>query len=86
MALILSLDPDFLLRQPLVEQGVLPLLRREPLLLALHEGRVVARPVVELAPVEFHDPGGQPPQEDPVVGDEDQRAVVPEEEVFQPAD
>ena len=38
------------------------------------EGGVVAGPVVEAAPVELDDPGGQPAQEHPVVGDEDQRA------------
>ena len=53
-------DPDLLLGQLLVEEGVLPLLGREQLLLALEEGRVVAGPVVEPAAVELDDPGGQP--------------------------
>ena len=34
---------------------------------------IVAGPVEEAAPVELDDPGGQPAQEHPVVGDEDQR-------------
>ena len=71
---------DLLLGQLLVEEGVLPLLGRQQLLLALQEGRVVAGPVEEPAAVELDDPGGQPLQEDPVVGDEDERAAVAEQE------
>ena len=79
-------DPGLLLGQLLVEEGVLAGLGRQELLLALEEGGVVAGPVEEAAPVELDDPGGQPAQEHPVVGDEDQRAPVAQEEVLQPAD
>ena len=53
-------DPDLLLGQLLVEEGVLAGLGRQELLLALEEGRVVAGPVEEPAAVELDDPGGQP--------------------------
>ena len=56
------------------------------LLAPLQERRVVAGPVVEPAAVELDDPGGQPLEEDPVVGDEDERAAVAEQEVLEPAD
>ena len=79
-------DPDLLLGQPLVEEGVLALLGRQRGLLALEEGRVVARPVEEPAAVDLDDPGGQPAEERPVVGDEDQRPAEPEQVVFEPAD
>ena len=79
-------DPDLLLGQLLVEEGVLALLGREELLLAFEEGRVVAGPVVEPAPVELDDAGRQPPQEHPVVSDEHQRAAGAEQELFEPAD
>ena len=79
-------DPDLLLGQPLVEEGVLALLGGERGLLAFEEGRVVARPVEEPAAVDLDDPGGQPAEERPVVGDEDQRPAEPEQVVFEPAD
>ncbi len=79
-------NPDLFLRQLLVEEGRLPLLGGEELLLALEERRVVAGPVVEAAAVELGDPGGQPAEERAVVGDEDQRAAVAEQEVLEPAD
>ena len=53
-------DPDLFLGQPLVEERGLPLLGREGGLLALEEGRVVARPVEEPAAVDLDDPGRQP--------------------------
>ena len=67
-------NPDLFLGEPLVEERVLPRLGGEDLLPALEERRVVAGPVVEPAAVELDDPGGQPFEEDAVVGDEDERA------------
>ena len=79
-------DPDLLLGQPLVEEGVLTLLGRQRRLLALEEGRVVARPVEEPAAVDLDDPRGQPAQERPVVGHEDERPAEPEQVILEPAD
>ena len=79
-------DPRLLLGQLLVEEVPLAGLGREQLLAPLQEGGVVARPVGEAAAIELDDPGGQPFQEDPVVGDEDDRAAVAQQERLQPAD
>ena len=73
-------DPGLLLGQLLVEERLLLGLGGEQLLAPLQERRVVAGPVVEVAAVELDDPGGQPFQEDAVVGDEDERAAVAQQE------
>ena len=70
----------------LVEEGPLLGLGGQDLVAPLEERRVVARPVVEPAAIELDDPGRQPLEEDPVVGDEDDRAAVAEQEGLEPAD
>jgi hypothetical protein len=63
---------DLFLGQLLVEEVGLAGLGRQEFLLAPEEGGIVAGPVEEVPAVELDDPGGQPAQEHPVVGDEDQ--------------
>ena len=49
-------------------------------------GRIVSKQVGLPAPVELDDAGGEPPEEHPVVRDEDERAAVAEQELLEPAD
>ena len=78
-------NPRFLLSQLLVEELPLAGCGRQQLLPPFEEGGIVARPVPEAAAIELDDPGRQPFQEDPVVGDENDGAPVPQEERLQPA-
>ncbi len=77
-------NPRFLLSQLLVEEIPLASFGRQQLLPPLEEGGIVARPVREAAAIELDDPGRQVFQEDPVMGDENDRAHIPQEERLQP--
>jgi len=79
-------DPRFFLGQLLIELRLLRRLRVQYGLLARGEGIVVARPIDQPAAVDLDDARGQPPQERPVVGDEDQRAAVAQQVILQPGD
>ena len=79
-------DPRLLLAELLLEESPLLGFGGQDLVAPLQERRVVARPVTQPAAVELDDPGRQPFQEDTVVGDEDDRAAVSEQERLQPAD
>ena len=75
-----------LLGQFLVEFGPLLGFGLEGRLLAPQVGFVVARPACQPAAIELDDPRGQLAQEDPVVGNEQDRARMSHQEFFEPGD
>ena len=79
-------DPFLLLGQPLVEQGVVPGVFRQGLLLELEVVVVAAGPAREPGAIQLHDAGGQAPQEGAVVGDEQDAAGVIVDPVLEPLD
>ena len=79
-------DPDLLLRQHLVETGVLLRFGIEPFFFAAQVVAPVAGPTGQLATVDLDDPGRQRTQEAAVMGDEDQRTLPRLEEAFEPVD
>src|SRR3546814_6215715 len=81
-----DLDPDFLLRQHLVETRVLLRLGVEPFFLAAQVVVPVAWPAGHLAAVDLDDARGQRAQEAAVMGDEHERAGPALEEALEPVD
>jgi hypothetical protein len=79
-------DPRLLLGQLLVEQRVLLLLRLAQLLAQGQVAVVAVGPAGQPAAVQLDDAGGEPAQERAVVGDEQDRAVIAQQEVFKPVD
>src|SRR3546814_2714497 len=79
-------DPDFLLRQHLVETRVLLRLGVEPFFLAAQVVVPVAWPAGHLAAVDLDDARGQRAQEAAVMGDEHERAGPALEEALEPVD
>jgi hypothetical protein len=77
-------QPDFLLRELLVEHRVLALLVFQRGCLALQILAVAARPGPQPTPVQLHDPRRHPPQKRPVVRHEQNRPRKPPQEVLQP--
>ena len=78
--------PHFLLREFLVERGVLHVFRVQTLLAALKVRIEAAVVAVDLGSVELRHARGKPPYEGAVVADEHQRARLPGQILFQPAD
>ena len=79
-------DPLELSRQSAAARRLLLLLRREPRLLLLEPGRVVALERDAPAAVELEDPAGHVVEEVAVVRDRHHRALVVVEEALQPGD
>ncbi len=79
-------DPHFLLRETLVELGVLLRLVAQQLGLALGVHRVVAGPGGERAAIEVDDARRHRIDESPVVADEEQRARIVAQERLEPFD
>jgi hypothetical protein len=79
-------DPDFFLRQQLVEARLFQALGFEPLGLALLPLRKVAGKTQQAPAVEFDDAGSHCVQEAAVVGDDDGGAFPGAQHVFQPGD
>ncbi len=79
-------QPDFFLRQFLVEalEVARLVLQRRRFLLEIR--RIAAGPRRERATIEFDDPGGEVREEGAIVGDEEQRSRKRREVLFQPAD
>ncbi len=79
-------NPDLLLGQAFVEALALLGLGMQALLAPAQIVVVIARPIGELAAIEFEDAGGQIAQEAPIMGDEQQRALETEHQLFEPFD
>ncbi|MNS33755.1 hypothetical protein D3C72_658730 [compost metagenome] len=79
-------DPHFLLRQQLVELGLLHCLGGQQFGLAGLVGREVAREGHQPAPVQFDDAGGHAVQEGAIVGNQQHAAPEADQQVFEPAD
>ena len=79
-------DPDLFLRELAVEVRIGLRLGMEPFLAPAQIVGVIARPVGQPAAIEFQDARGDPLQEAPVVGDEQQCALKTDQEFFQPGD
>jgi hypothetical protein len=79
-------DPDFLLGQAFVEQGIGLGLGMQAFLAPAQVVVVVARPTRHLATVDLHDSCRQRTQEAAIVGDKHEAATQAVEEVFQPGD
>ncbi len=77
-------NPGLLLRQQTLLARALLCFGAVQCLATPQIGVVVAGKVAQAAPVQFHDARSQPPQEAPVVGDEDQGAAPAEQEFLQP--
>ena len=77
-------NPDFFLRELLVEEGILFFFRGEGLLLPHEKRVVVARPVEDPAPVDLENPVGHVPEKRAVVGDEHERSPPAAEKRFEP--
>ena len=79
-------DPDFFLRQDLVEAGVEQRLVLQLVNLGGGEGGEVAGIVAQRAAVEFDDAVGDVVEKGAVVGDQQQRALEILQQLFQPGD
>jgi len=79
-------DPDFFLRQELVETCLLKTFGLEPLGLTLLPLRKVARKAEQASAIEFDDAGGDSVEEAAIVGDDDGGALPGAQHVFQPGD
>jgi len=79
-------EPGFFLGELLVELRPLHGLAGQPFLLLADEGRIVTWPRREPAAIELDDPGREPLEKGAVVGDEDHRAGIFEQEGLEPLD
>ena len=79
-------DPNLLLSQLLVEQGLVLSFDFECRFFPLEERCVITRPVEQPAAIDLDDAVRELAQEDAIVRDEDQRAAVADQELFQPRD
>ncbi len=79
-------DPRLLLGQLLVEEFLLSGFGARELVAAFEECGIVASPIVEMPTVELDDPCREPFEKHPVVGNEDERAAIAQEECLEPAD